>query len=369
MKKIIVLALAVAMMLVFVACSTEGPTESASAAPSASAAASTESTAPSASAVASTTPSASESASAPAGATTLKWPKKEELNVGFSQADMANSWRTAENNDMEAVAKERGYKLTITNAKGDTNQQLSDVESLLAQGCNVIVIVAIDADAIKPALDKCKAANVPVIMKSRGANGTAGVDYVTFIASDFVWEGEQAGNWIAEASKAKGLKTVNVLEIQGIIGGTDVRDRGQGFQNAADKAGNFNFVAQQPADWSRSKAQEVTQNILQSSGGKIDAIYCMNDEMALGAMLALEANNKVVGKDVFLVGVDGLKEAFDAIKAGRISASVTCTPKFAKTVFDTIEKCIAGEKVETYIPVPDVLVDAKNVDKNYDLGF
>jgi ABC-type sugar transport system substrate-binding protein len=354
MKKTIVFVLAIVMAFVLVACSTDNGGTTAS---------------ESASAPASEVATASESAATTTAAAGPVWPSKEDLFVGFSQADLANSWRTAESDDMQAVADERGYKIAITNANGDTEQQISDVESLLAQGCNVMVIVAIDADAIQPALDACKAANVPVIMKSRGSNGVAGVDYVTFVASDFVWEGEQAGGWIANACKAQGIDPVNVVVIQGIIGGTDVRDRGQGFQNAADAAGNFNVVAEQPADWSRAKAQEVVQNILQSSGGDINAIYCMNDEMALGATLALQANGLTVGKDVYLVGVDGLTEAFDAIKAGTMSATVTCTPKFANTVFDAIETCIGGGTVDTYIPVPDVLVDATNVDQYYNLGF
>jgi galactofuranose transport system substrate-binding protein len=100
------------------------------------------------------------------------------------------------------------------------------------------VIVPIDAEAIKPALEEAKDKGVPVILKARGANGVAGVDYVTGIMSDFVWEGNQAGKWISAAAKKKGLQKVRVIEIQGVIGGTDVRDRGQGFQNAADEAGN-----------------------------------------------------------------------------------------------------------------------------------
>ena len=355
MKKTIVLMLALALVFAFVGCSTDNG-EVASQSPS---------TEPSE--AVSETPA--DTASADVATEGPAWPAKENLFVGFSQADMANSWRTAENDDMQKVADERGFKIAITNANGDTEQQISDVESLLAQGCNVMVIVAIDADAIKPALDACKAASVPVFMKSRGANAEAGVDYVSFIASDFVWEGEQAGKWIAAAADKKGLDTVDVVVIQGIVGGTDVRDRGQGFTNAAEEAGNFNVVAEQPANWSRAEAQEVVQNILQSTGGDIDAIYCMNDEMALGATLALQANGLKVNDDVFLVGVDGLKEAFDAIKDGNMSASVTCTPKFANTVFDAIEVCIGGGTVDTYIPVPDVLVDATNVDENYDLGF
>ena len=121
-----------------------------------------------------------DSTEASAEATEWKWPSKDELYVGYSQADLASPWRTVESEDMQRAADERGYKITIVNAEGDTEQQLSDVESLLAQGCNVIVITAVDGDAIQPALDKCKEKGVPVIMKARGSNGTPGIDYVTF---------------------------------------------------------------------------------------------------------------------------------------------------------------------------------------------
>ncbi len=300
----------------------------------------------------------------------LVWPSRDQLFVGFSQADLKSTWRSVESDDMTAEAAKRGYKFAITNAEGDTGKQLSDIESLVAQGVNVLVIVPIDADAIMPALQKAKEKGIPVILKARGANGKPGVDYVTGIMSDFVWEGNQAGKWITEAAKQKGLDKIRVIEIQGVIGGTDVRDRGQGFQNAADEAGNFEFVATQSADWSRSKAQELVQNLIQSKGKNgFDAVYAQNDEMALGASLALRAAGLTINKDVFLVGVDGMKEAFDAIKADTLSASVTCTPKYAGQIFDTIEAGIDGKEIAGSIAVHDALVDKTNVDKFYDLGF
>lgn len=299
----------------------------------------------------------------------LTWPTLDKLFVGFSQADLSSTWRTVESDHMQKIADDRGYKIAITNAEGDTERQISDVESLLAQGCNVMVIVAIDADAVQPALDACAKKGVPAIMKARGSNGEPGVDYVTSIMSDFVWEGEQAATWVAAACAEKGITEIKVLEIQGIIGGTDVRDRSAGFHNVADKEGNFEFVAQQTANWSRSEAQEVVQNLIQSTGGDFNVIYCHNDEMALGASLALKAAGLVVGEDVFLLGVDGMIEALDAIKTGDLSASVTCTPKYADLVFDTIEKCIAGETVPTSLAVNDKVIDITNVDEFYELGF
>ena len=236
------------------------------------------------------------------GATEWVWPSKEELHVGYSQADLASTWRTVESEDMQRVADERGYKITIVNAEGDTEQQLSDVESLLAQGCNVIVITAVDGDAIQPALDKCKEKGVPVIMKARGSNGVPGVDYVTFFSSDFVAEGRYAGEWIAKACADK--ETIKVAEIQGILGGTDVRDRSGGFHEVADKEGNFDFVVEQTANFSRTEAQEVAANVLQSTGGEIDAFYCHNDEMALGVSLACQSAGLKINEDVYIVGVD-----------------------------------------------------------------
>lgn len=361
MKKLLAMLLAGIMAFSVAGCSVAG-TSSSSAASSQPASSSEVSSSSAAS-------SAADSSSAQAGSTKLAWPAKDKLFVGFSQADLSSTWRTVETNNMKDEATKRGYKIAVTNAEGDTERQISDVESLLAQGCNVMVIVAIDADAIKPALEACKAKGVPVIMKARGANGTPGVDYVTSIMSDFVWEGQQAGEWVVAAAKQKGLSTVKVVEIQGKIGGTDVRDRSKGFHDVADKAGNFKFVAQQTANWSRTQAQQVTQNILQSTGGKVDVIFCHNDEMALGATLAVQAAGLKVGKDVFVVGIDGMKETFDAIKKGSISATVTCNPRYADDVFDAIESEMAGKAVAPSIAVKDKLIDATNVDQFYNMGF
>ena len=223
---------------------------------------------------------------------------------------------------------------------------------------------------MQPALDLCREKRVPVIIKNRGCNGIPGVDYVTHIASDFVYEGQLCAEWVYKKCTEKGLDTIKVAEIQGVIGGTDVRDRSGGFHEVADKYGNFEFVAQQSANWSRSEAQEVASNILQSSGGDVDVFFCHNDEMALGVYTAIKMAGLKVNEDVYLVGIDGMYEALDAIKNGEMSCTVTCTPKTGNLNFDVIEAAIAGEVPETYIRVEDVLIDIDNVEENYDtLGF
>lgn len=298
------------------------------------------------------------------------WPASmEELFVGYSQADLASTWRTVESDNMQEVADALGVKLSIVNAEGDTGRQISDVESLVAQGCNVIVITPLDADAIQPALEYCAERQIPVICKSRGCNGVVGKDYVTFVGSDFVNEGELAGTWIKNAAEAKGLEQVRLIEVQGVIGGTDVRDRSAGFHNVVDAAG-YETIAQQSANWSRTEAQEVVANVIQATGGAFEAVYCQNDEMALGATLALQNAGMVIGEDVFLVGVDGMYEAFDAIKEGTLCATVTCSPKSAEFVFDVIKAGMNGEEIDGFVQVTDYLVDATNVEEYYDkCGF
>lgn len=360
MKKMITLLVTCAMVLTLAACSSEPAPTTAAETKTEAETSLTEAT------------SGTESTSAlpeQEGQGTVSWPESGSLHVGYSQADLASTWRTVESDDMQSAADERGIKITIVNAQGDAEKQISDVESLLAQGCNVIVITAIDADGIQPALDACKAKKVPVLMKSRGSNGTPGVDYVTFVASDFVKEGSMAAEWAGKACEEKGIETIKVAEIQGIIGGTDVRDRSQGFHDVAEKKGNFEFVAQQPANFSRTEAQEVASNLLQSTGGDIDVFYCHNDEMALGVSLACQSAGLKINEDVFVIGVDGMKESLDAIKNGQQSATITCTPKFASLVFDKIEAGIKGEALESYYPVEDATVDAANVDQYYDLSF
>ena len=128
-------------------------------------------------------------------------------------------------------------------------------------------------------------------------------------------------------------------------------------------------MAQQSANFSRPEAQEVVQNILQSTGGDIDAIYCQNDEMALEHPLHCRQRARRLARMYSSVGVDGMKEALDAIKNGTLSATVTCNPRLLPTLFDTIEKAMNGEEIDTFIPVEDKVIDKTNVDEYYEYGF
>ncbi|MCD2493361.1 ABC transporter substrate-binding protein [Lacrimispora sp. NSJ-141] len=279
----------------------------------------------------------------------------ENLKVGFAQLGL-DGWRTAQTASMVEEAEKRGIEMVMTNCEQSAEKQLSDVEDLLAQGCNVIVIPPVDADAILPALDACREKNVPVFLVDRGANAVAGEDYVTCIVSDFVWEGEQCVKYLTSALSDK--ETIRVVEVQGTAGGTDVRDRHQGFINGVEAAGNIEIISDQCANWDRAQAQNVIENVIQSTGGEFDAIYCHNDEMALGATLALEAAGLT---DIIVCGIDGQREAIQAIIDGRpLKAIATCSPLFGPKTFDTIEAYVNGEELEPLLINEDYLITPEN---------
>ena len=288
------------------------------------------------------------------------------LKIGFSELDIDGAWRITQVESMEEEAAARGYDYMMTNAEYDTEKQVADVEDLLAQDVDFLFIAPIDMDAIVPALSAAKEAGVPVILLDREATGTWGEDWLTTIIADYVQQGEMCGQWLVDNM---GDEEVKIVEITGVVGGSDVRDRAQGIRNIVDQHDNMSIVATQTGEWSRSTAQEVMENIIQSTGGDFNVVYCHNDEMALGAVLALKAAGMNPGTDVKVIAIDGQAEAVEAIIAGEMNAIATCSPRFGKAAFDALEKYLAGETFEQYIINTETLITIDNAEEQLPLAF
>lgn len=132
---------------------------------------------------------------------------------------------------------------------------------------------------------------------------------------------------------------------------------------------NISILASQPGEYSRSKAQSVMENYLQSYGNTINGVFSYDDEMAQGAITAIEAYGLKPGEDIKITGIDGQKSAIQAIIDGKMTAVVTCSPRFGTIVFDTIERMIAGESVETHIQLGDYVIDSTNAEVELENGF
>ncbi|MDQ6786365.1 MAG: ABC transporter substrate-binding protein [Acidobacteriota bacterium] len=294
----------------------------------------------------------------PAGGATTGEGGSAKKTVAFAQTETDGPWRIAESNSMKDEAAKRAdkYEFVTTNAQGKTPKQVSDVEDLIARKVSAIFLAPREAEGFSSSFQSAKAANIPVILIDREANGTAGTDFVTVIKSDFVKEGQRAGEWLAKQTNGK----AGIVELKGTTGSSVANDRSKGFMDAISKSPDMKIIASQDADFNRAKGQQVMENIIQAKGKEITAVYAHNDEMALGAIAALKAANMNPGKDVMVVSVDGQKSALQAIIAGDMNATVECNPRFGPIAFDTLEKFWKGEKLPAQIINEDRFFDASN---------
>ncbi|WP_163527327.1 ribose ABC transporter substrate-binding protein RbsB [Halobacillus ihumii] len=264
------------------------------------------------------------------------------IKIGLSISTLNNPFFVSLRDGAEAAAKEAGFELLTSDAQNDAATQVSDIEDLLQQNIDVLLVNPTDSAAIVSAIESANNAGVPVITVDRSADGG---EVVSHIASDNVAGGEMAGEFIAEQLGGEG----NVVELEGIPGASATRERGKGFHNVIDSIEGIEIVAKQSANFDRAEGLTVMENILQSTD-KIDAVFAHNDEMALGAVQALEANNLL--EDVTVVGFDGTDDARAAISEGRMDATIAQQPELiGEKAIETAGKVANGESVEDFIPV------------------
>ncbi|MCK6259044.1 ribose ABC transporter substrate-binding protein RbsB [Fictibacillus sp. WQ 8-8] len=266
---------------------------------------------------------------------------KGDLKIGLSVSTLNNPFFVTLKEGAEKEAKKAGVQLKTVDAQDDSAKQVNDIEDLIQQGVDVLLVNPTDSAAISSAIESANSANIPVITVDRSAEGGK---VVSHIASDNVKGGQMAGDYIAKQLKGKG----NVVELEGISGSSAARERGEGFHKAVDKEKGIKVVAKQTASFDRAKGLNVMENILQGNK-KVDAVFAHNDEMALGALQALEAAGL---KDVVVVGFDATDDAQKAIKEGKMAATVAQKPDMiGSEAVQTAVKVNKDEKVEKFVPV------------------
>jgi len=264
---------------------------------------------------------------------------EEGGKIGLVVSTLNNPFFVDLKTGAEEKAAELGYELVVLDSENDPAKELSNVEDSVTQGVDLILINPADSDAVGNAVKEANANDIPVITLDRGA---ADGEVVTHIASDNVAGGVLAGEFIAEQLSNEG----NVVELEGIAGTSAARDRGKGF-NEAIEGTEIEVVAKQTANFDRTEGLNVMENILQGQE-TIDAVFAHNDEMALGAMVAVKAS----GRDILVVGFDATGDALDSIESGEMAATVAQQPKLIGSLgIESAEKVLTGESVDGFIPV------------------
>ena len=281
---------------------------------------------------------------------------KKPLKVGFAQTGAESAWRTANSESMKGEAAKRGIDLKFSDGQGKQENQIRAIRSFVTQRVDAIVLAPIVETGWDPVLREAKRAGIPVIITDRTIQTADESLYTCFIGSDFYEEGRMTADWLAKATGGKG----NIVELQGTPGSAPANERRRSFGDAIAKYPGLKIIDSQSGDFRRAGGKEVMEALLKKHGRAINIVYAHNDDMALGAIQAIEEAGLKPGKDLTIVSIDAIKEAIQAVIDGKINCTVECNPLFGPKVYSTIARVLAGEKVERKSYNKDELFDATN---------
>ncbi len=282
--------------------------------------------------------------------------------IGFSQPHNTSAWRVIQTESVMTALEDAGYKVIYTDAQNNTQKQVSDVEDILAQNPDYLLLAPREEDGLVPALEAAKMAGVPVILLDRKVKGEAGVDYLTFVGSDYVQAGKTVAEWIVEETGGK----CNIVEIAGTPGATSTVERADGFRQGLKDHPEAVILASQVGDNKRVEAQKVMENMLQAYGDKIDVVFAQSDEMAFGAIQAMKTQGYKPGEDIKITTVDGTQQALESIISGELTMSLYNNPDFGSYVIDVINRLEKSETVDTWVKVENRIFEKSNAQESLD---
>ncbi|MET7759655.1 ABC transporter substrate-binding protein [Streptomyces sp. NPDC005389] len=290
---------------------------------------------------------------APTGTTggTGKGSSDGKLVLGFAQVGAESGWRTANTKSVREAAEKAGITLKFSDAQQKQENQIKAIRTFIQQKVDVIAFSPVVESGWDTVLKEAKSAGIPVILTDRAVDSQDTSLYQTFLGSDFVKEGQEAGRWLVKEYEGTS-EPVNVVELQGTTGSAPANDRKAGFAEVIKGEPKFKVVASQTGDFTRAKGKEVMQAFLKSHKD-IDVLYAHNDDMALGAIQAIEEAGKKPGTDIKVISVDGIKDAFVAMQEKKINVVVECNPLLGDQLMELAEKVAAGESVPRRVEVKE----------------
>jgi simple sugar transport system substrate-binding protein len=272
--------------------------------------------------------------------------------LGFSQLGAESDWRTANSESIKAAAKEAGIQLMFSNGQQSQENQIKAIRSFIANQVDVIAFAPLVESGWDTVLKEAKEAGIPVIITDRAIKTEDENLYVTLIGSDFKEEGKRAGRWLLEKMKDKKGK-INIIELQGTIGSTPAIQRKEGFEEVIRSNPNMEINLSVSADFMRSKGYEEMELLLKQDMGKIDVLYSHNDDMALGAINAMEEAGLRPGVDIIIISIDANRGAFEKMIEGKMNCTVECNPLLGPQLMQVVEDLVMGKQIPKRIFVEE----------------
>lgn len=284
------------------------------------------------------------------------------LTLGFAQVGAESEWRTANTVSIKDAAKEAGITLKFSDAQQKQENQIKAIRSYIAQKVDVIAFAPVVTTGWDTVLMEAKKAKIPVILTDRSIETKDPSLYVTMIGSDFNEEGQKAAKWLLDNYKTPG--DVNIVELQGTVGSAPAIERKKGFEEGIKAEPRFKITRSQTGDFTRAKGKEVMEAFLKTDKN-IQVLFAHNDDMAIGAIQAIEAAGMKPGKDIIIVSIDAVKGAFEAMMAGKLNVTVECNPQLGPQLMTVVKEVKAGKEQPKWVKTKEGVFPMETAAKEF----
>jgi simple sugar transport system substrate-binding protein len=274
----------------------------------------------------------------------------EQLVVGFSQIGAESEWRTGNTRSIQQAAENLGVELIFDDAQQKPENQIKAIRTFIAQRVDVIGVSPLVETGWESVFQEAKDAGIPIILVDRRADVSEEL-YAAHLGSDFTEEGRRAARVMLDLLDGKG----NVVELAGTPDSAPANDRFKGFREVMADYPEIKIIASESGDFTRAKGKEVMADLLTEYGDQIDALYSHNDDMAIGAIRAIEEYGLEPGQDIKIVSIDAIRDAFQAMIDGKLNATVECNPLLGMQFFELALKVVNGEPVPKWIPSEETI--------------
>lgn len=288
------------------------------------------------------TPTTTGDAAAPATTETKK------IVIGFAQIGAESGWRDAETNSVKDIPNNnKDIELKFSDGQQKQENQIKAIRSFIAQKVDVIALAPVVESGWDTVLKEAKDAKIPVVLMDRTIKVADESLFTTFIGSDFPLEGKNAAKFLTDKYGKDGK--ANIVELQGTVGSSAQVDRMAGFKEGIKDFPGLKIIKSQTGDFTRAKGKEVMEAFLKSDGKNIQVLYAHNDDMAMGAIQAIEEYGLKPGVDITIVSIDGVKDAFTAMSQGKTNCIVECNPLLGPQLAQVAKDLVAGKTVDKWI--------------------
>jgi len=293
-------------------------------------------------------------------------PENKEIILGFAQTGRESEWRMANTESIKTAAMEAGIQLKFIEADNIQEKQIEILRSFIKERVDIIAFSPIVESGWEEVLQEAKDAGIPVIITDRTVNVKDDTLWTAFMGSDFTEEGRRAARWLVEYMNDKGIqREINIVELQGTVGSAPAIERRKGFDEVIINYPNYRIIRSETGDFTFEGGKKVMEKFLKSEGYNIDVLFSHNDDMAVGAIEAIEEFGLKPGKDIVIVSIDASKCAFKAMIEGKLNCTVECNPLLGPQLMQTVKDIMDGKEVPYKVITEEGIFPAEVAKKEF----